>query len=102
MTCGLCQRSQRDGFRKNVKCDGIDTVDECPTKEVPKPSPENELFWQLFQRILPGLPNGMGGYNLEAIETVMNLYQVPEGQRPIIFDKCLAVITVIQEIMSKK
>ena len=69
---------------------------------MPELAPANQGFWQLFQRMLPGLPNGMGGYNLEAITTVMELYQVPEGQRPIIFDKCLAVITVIQEIASKK
>ena len=76
-------------------------MDKCPTKEVPKPSPENERFWQLFQRMLPGLPNGMGGWNVQVIETVMNLYQVPPGQRPIIWDKCLAVITVLQEMASK-
>ena len=101
MTCGICRRSQRDGFR-DVKCDGIETVDACPTNEIPKLAPENEWFWSLFQRMLPGLPNGMGGWNFQVIELVMNLYQVPKGQRLIIWDKCMAVITVLQEIASKK
>lgn len=69
----------------------------CPTGEVFKLAPENEAFWELFQRILPGLPNGMGGLNLAAIMTVMDLYQVPQGQRPIIFDKCLVMISLLRE-----
>ncbi|MBU1067661.1 hypothetical protein KKE60_07720 [Patescibacteria group bacterium] len=96
MTCNLCQRSQRDGFR-NFKCQGIETIDQCPTGEIARLAPENERFWDLFSRILPGLCDGFGGFNYRAIEFVMDVQNVSAGQRPIIFDKCLIMISVIEE-----
>ncbi len=99
MTCELCRDEQEGGFR--ARCPGIELVDACPTGEVPKLSAENRRFWLLFERILPGLFDGWGGVNYSAIREVLDLYEVPAGERPIAFDKCLVVVEVIQEIREK-
>jgi len=102
MTCELCRRSQRDGFRK-VKCDGIDTVDKCPTGEVVRLARENEYFNNvIWPRVSPGLSNGFGGVNYDAIQFVFNLLQIPGGEQPVIFDQVLAVTAAINEIHEKE
>ena len=101
MTCALCRRSQEDGFRK-IRCKGIDHVDECPTGEVPKLLPGNRRFWEICRAALPGLFDGFGGVNYLAISYIMDLYGVPEGQRPIVHDKFLAVVKGIDEIKEQE
>ncbi|MBW2341222.1 MAG: hypothetical protein JRF50_12915 [Deltaproteobacteria bacterium] len=101
MTCSVCRRAQEDGFRK-FRCRGIETVEACHTGEVPKLIRENEPFWFLFQRMLPGLFDGYGGVNFTAIFQVLDLYKVPAGQRPIIHDKCLVVIAAVREIQEQE
>lgn len=96
MTCGFCRRAQEDGF-KEIDCKGIDAVDECPAGEVPKLSPSNLRAWFLISRILPGLFDGYGAANYEAIEAVFRIYQTPPGQRAVLLDKCIIVISAIQE-----
>lgn len=98
MSCNLCRRSQRDGYRPHVQCEGIESVKECPTGEVAVLAPENQKFWALFLRMLPGLVDGLGGFDYSAITTVMDVYGVPPGERLVIFDKALAVIYGIQEV----
>jgi len=80
-----------------VKCGGIDTVDICPTGEVPKLNENNKKFQRLLVRTLPGLFDGFGGVSFFAIDYVMELYSISTGQRPIIHDKFLQVIQAIQE-----
>jgi len=97
MTCDFCRRTQEDGL-KEIDCKGIDAVDECPAGEVPKLSPPNLRAWFLISRILPALMDGYGGVNYGTIEAVFRIYQVPSGQRPILLDKCIAVISAIREV----
>lgn len=103
MTCGMCRRAQQD-FDNITPCDGIEFVDECPrdADKVPKLDQENEGFWFLMLRILPGLSNGFGGFDYNAIINVFNIYEVPQGQRPILHDKCLIVMRAISECREAK
>lgn len=91
MSCGICRRSQKDGFR-TVRCGGIDTVPECPTGEIPKLMPENAPFWELFLRMRHGL----------SFESAVTLYGVPAGQRPVLHDKLLALMDVLAEIRRER
>jgi len=102
MTCGICRRAQKDGFRK-FDCKGISTVRECVSHELVKLHEGNEGFWFLFQRILPGLQDGFGGFNYDAINIVFDLYKmwITSGQRPLLFDKCLIVISAIVDARKK-
>jgi len=97
MTCGICRRSQEDGFRK-FQCEGIDVAETCQTGEVPKLIEENQGFWELFLKILPGLFDGYGAPRFESIVAVFDVFGVKPGQRPVLMDKCLALIHVIKEI----
>jgi len=101
MTCAICRRAQKDGFRE-TPCRGIEHVAACPTGEVPKLMRENEPFWFVFQRMLPGLFDGYGGVRFAAIGEVLDLYGVPQGQRPIVHDSCLVVIGVIRELQEQE
>lgn len=77
-------------------------MNECPTGEIPKLSPENRGFWFLFSRILPGLMDGYGAFKFETIGYIMNEYQVDPGQRPVIHEKCLIVMSAIREIQNEE
>lgn len=77
-------------------------MDVCPTGEVPKLAAENKGFWFLFMRMLPGLMDGYGAFKFEAIKYVMDEYQVEPGQRPIIHEKCLVVMSAIREIQEEE
>ena len=96
----MCRRSQDDGFR-DIKCRGIENVDECPTGEVARLSEENRKFWHLFIKMLPGLCTAEGGFDFRAIDFVFETYRVPEGQRFILLDRCIIVIDVIKEIRQR-
>ena len=100
MTCGICRRSQEDGFRK-FECDGIDAVETCQTGEVPKLMEENQAFWELFLKILPGLFDGYGAPRLESIVAVLDVFGVEHGQRPVLMDKCLALIEEINRLKAE-
>ena len=95
MDCSLCRRAQDDEF-KEVRCAGIDMVEECPEGRVPKLLPENLPAWQFFGRISPGLFNGWGGCDLGAIETGFRVYGVPPQARPHVMDKMLAIINAMR------
>ena len=99
MSCSFCRRTQEDKFSK-FKCNGIETVDECRREyqKVPKLSEENERFSFLLHKILPVLCDGYGGFRHDAIAFAIELYGIPENQRPIIYDRCLTIVNVIQEI----
>ena len=118
MECWKCRKQQADGFLKEFKCAGIEHVDQCsrPTDKVPKRSDENRRFWHLFKKIEPGLVKHkiqLGvqkgslamfktvEFDYSAIDHVFNNYRIPTGQRPILYDKCIAVIEVIREVKAK-
>jgi hypothetical protein len=96
MECSICRRSQRDGFRK-LQCDGIEERDECPTREIPKLLKENHSFMLFFMEVLPVLFDGFGAIRIEALMTFFKIYNVPQGERRVIWRKSLAVIQAIRE-----
>jgi hypothetical protein len=97
MTCDVCRNAQEAKWRK--PCPGIDDVDECPTNEVPKLDPANSLAVELFYKMLPGIQNGMGGWDYGAITMVFDVCRVKEGERQALFDKCLVMIGAIKSGM---
>lgn len=100
MTCGICRRSQKDGFKK-IKCDGIESVEKCPGGDIPKLSRENKKAWWLLNRMLPGFYSAQGGFDYSVISLVFNLYNVPAGQRPILYDKFIHVIDAVIKMRKK-
>ena len=96
MTCGFCRNAQEAKWRES--CQGIDHVEECPTKEVQKLAPANHTAVELFYKMLPGLQNGMGGWDYGAIREVFGIYRVSKGERPVLFDKVLIMIRAIMQI----
>lgn len=98
-TCYACKRSQKAGWIKKIDCRGIDYVDECkhPTEKIPKLSEDNRKFWNLFIKILPGLCRFDNSFSYNSIDSVFRTWGVKEGQRPVLLDRCLIVIGVIQE-----
>jgi len=51
--------------------------------------------------MLPGLIDPSGSFFFDAVGFVFEIYRVPEGQKPILFDKCLVVISEIKKTRSK-
>ena len=100
MDCGICRRSQKDGFRK-FKCEGIDYVDECRTKEVPKLSRENEPLCDFLLRYIGVLFDGFGGFNVQGLQALFDIYGIPEGQRPVVLDGAVRIVGVIRELRAK-
>gem|GEM_PF-4349146 len=84
------------------KCPGIALVDRCPGSKngvVPKLSRANYKFVSFFfKEILPWLPNGMGGFRIEAVKTVMDTYMIPKDKQPEILKKCTIMIDAYKEI----
>jgi len=52
--------------------------------------------------MLPGLFNSQGGYNYQAIETVLNIYGISDLQRMIYFDWSIICLNAISEIRAEK
>jgi hypothetical protein len=101
MTCGLCGQAQKDGFRNDIHCLGIETVDECPTGEVGKLHKKLAGFKWLLDRFLPVAGNGLGAWQPDAFRLVFETYAVPQGQRPVLADFLLVVLKVIREVRDK-
>jgi hypothetical protein len=102
MTCGLCGQAQKDGFRNDIHCLGIETVDECPTGEVGKLHKKLAGFKWLLDRFLPVAGNGLGAWQPDAFRLVFETYAVPQGQRPVLADFLLVVLKTIQEVRGRK
>jgi hypothetical protein len=116
MTCGLCRQAQKDGLRHVTPpgdpngtchaevqsdeggCAGIETVERCPTSEVARLGPELAGFTFLLDRFLPLAGNGMGGWNPDAFRHVFEIYSVPKGQRPVLADFFLIVLSALREV----
>ena len=69
---------------------------------MPKFDPEDSLVVYLFNRILPGLSNGMGGYNFQAIDSILDKYRINREAQPELYDKILVMISAISEIWKAK
>lgn len=100
-TCGLCKRTQAD-FKDTEKCGGIETVRICPTGKVPKLTPNNRKFQELFFRILPGLCDGFGGFSFFGVDYVCRIFGVTPGEMPIVHDKILVIIACIEDARKQK
>ncbi len=93
----MCRVQQEKGLWAGA-CQGVKWVEACPRAWVPNLAPENKRFWELFTRIMPGLFDGFGGVQYQAITEVLDLFGVPAGQRVIIHDKCLLMIKIWREV----
>lgn len=96
MDCRACRQAQEAGIRPR-RCGGIDQVGECPTGEVPRLLEANRLIWWFFQRIIPGVFDGNRTVKPDFILKAMELYGVPRGERPVVYEMCLALIAGIRE-----
>ena len=101
MTCGLCKKAQKDGFRNDIHCPGIETVDQCPTGEVGKLGPELAGFAWLLERFLPLAGNGLGAWQPDAFRLIFETYGVPPGEKPVLADLLLVVLRAIGEVREK-
>ncbi len=103
MTCDLCRQAQRDGFKPDVSCEGIDHVDTCPTDEVPKLDETNQSFMHFFiERLLPGLFGFEGTLDYQAIRFAFDTYGTSRHARPFVMEKILAIIRVLQELKQEE
>lgn len=93
----MCIQGQKDGFKGELNCKGIQWENKCPTGDVPKLTGQNLNFLNIYFRIEPGLNLG-GRYDYNAIQIVFDNYQIPPSVRPVYFDKVLVVIQAIREI----
>ena len=64
--------------------------------------PVNQRIWRLFQLMLPGLFNGMGGVDYTAIEVTFNMEKVDERSRSHLFSQIVRLIEVIKTEQRKK
>lgn len=101
MTCGICRRSQRDGFRE-VRCEGVETVETCPTGEIPKLLCGNERFSEALLRQIQVLRDGFGGVSAANLQALMDAYGVPVGQRPVCMEKAAAMIRGIDQVREEE
>jgi len=94
MECSFCVRLQKDGFpgSEGLNCKGIEYVDEChrPGGKAQKLSGQNRKLLDLFGRM-----------NIVGPEVVFKTYRVPIGQRPIILDRYIGLLSAIKRIREK-
>ena len=99
--CSLCHLIQKD--QGGVRCKGIDDEGgRCPDGKIPYLFPENHEIWDLFQMMLPGLRDGMGGYNYTAIQVTFDIYKVKQCHRQRMFKKIVKLIEVINAERAKE
>jgi hypothetical protein len=96
--CPRCKLQVRDGF-VDIDCEGIENVSKCPRGIMPKLSNSNALFWTFYRKISISLFNGMGGFSLAPIPDLLKVYNVPNGQHSIFYDR---LFIVLGEINAKK
>lgn len=75
----------------------MDVINECPKGRAFKLSEENEEFWELFQRAMPGLIT-QGGFDYTALKTVFDVYALPVYRQIYYLDKAVCLLAVIREI----
>ena len=94
----MCQSVQKDEGR--IYCTG--RVDgKCPSGRIPYLEQANIEIWELFQAILPGVINGMGGYNYEAIRLVFESYNIGKEKWAEYTNKILLLLDVVRRLTKK-
>jgi hypothetical protein len=79
----------------------LDFIDDCPKERAFKLSLENEEFWGIFSKALPGLLT-QTGFDYSALKTVFDIYELPVWTRIYWFEKAVCILGVIQEIRKEK
>lgn len=78
-------------------------MDACLKGKIPKLTPENRRFKAVvLDRVLPGLPNGFGGFQYAAIDSVLNRFNFPPGTAQVLYDRCIVAIKAIQHVRSQE
>jgi hypothetical protein len=60
--------------------------------------PDNIDAWAFIQRSLPGLIRGDGGYDFQSFVTVLDVFEVDRGKRPLLFEKMLVYVDAHMEV----
>ena len=100
-TCSQCQRDQAKQ-NKSGDCYGIDYVDECPKKYVPKLTPANRKFRTFLDYILPSLFDGYGKINYSTINHTFEIFNIEQSARPDLLEKILLTASIKIEIESEE
>ena len=90
-------------MRKGVNCNGVESVEVCPTETVPKLAPGNREFWQLFEsEILPVFFDSMGGFNFEILPAFFVSFDISRDQQPVLWHKLIAIVNGIKIVQQKE
>ena len=90
-----------DGFC-NFICAGIETVNNCPIGNVPKLLVENEDFWQIFLKMLPGLIYDNGGVNYASAQIIIDALGIEKTSHAVIYDKINICAVAIREAQERE
>lgn len=93
-TCiGFLQKNPAFGY---PECRGIDFVGTCPGTPLGRVpgqlSEENRQVMKFFGLIQIWVFNGFGSYEISAIETAFNIYQIEKSMREPLFERLTIVI----------
>lgn len=93
---------QHDGA-VDYHCDGLEAEGGiCPQEKFPILWPEHFTLWKIFMKALPGLMDGMGGFNYGAIESTFNLMGIEQKYREKLFNDIMKLVNVIQKEREKR
>ena len=97
--CKLCHVVQKD--HGEIKCLGLDESGICPEGKIPYLMQNNYEIWRLFRLMIPGIMNGMGGYDYVAIDVTFNQMGVVQEKRKKIFPLIIKLIETHSECKKK-
>lgn len=92
MDCDLCRMVQRD--QGSQACRGLAWAGRCPQGHIPDLPPACHEPWALFLQALPGLCRPSGGYDLAALQTVLDMNQVSRDAQQNLLPTFLALVDV--------
>lgn len=99
MSCDLCRLVQAD--QGGIRCEGIETVGECPEGKIPTLAEEHHEIWDLFQLMLPGLIT-QGGYDYNAVGLVFESFSIAQEKRPLMFRRIKKMIDILDRERRKR
>lgn len=96
----MCRLAQGD--QRVIKCEGIEKHHgQCPEGKIPFLRPANRDIWNVFQMIMPGLGNGMGGMDYTAIQVTFDNCNIEQKVRPYWFPRIVKLIDVARTEQKK-
>ena len=75
---------------------------DCSVCKTVRLSPENELAWEVIEHTAPGLFNGFGGLNYDAIEGALRRFAITGRAALTLHRKILVYAAEALEIASRK